>query len=215
MEDILIKAMEELNEDMVIKLVNQKLTQGEEIYDIHKKLSIGLQRVGERYQNGDYYIADLIVAGELIRSIMSMKGMVLPKKKGSTVGTIVVGTIYDDIHDVGKDIFISMLQSAGFKTIDLGVDVTSKKFLQAIKKEKPDIVGISGVLTMVGGNIKKVVNDISAAGLRQDLLIIVGGAAVNKKLFKQSGVDAFSLDAVEGVKICTEWMKAKGRIIHE
>jgi methanogenic corrinoid protein MtbC1 len=214
MENLLITAMEELNEDMVMKLVNEKLAQGEEIYNIHKQLSQGLQRVGERYENGDYFIADLIVAGELIRSIMNLKGMVLPKGKVSTVGTIVVGTIFDDIHDVGKDIFVSMLKSAGFKTIDLGVDVTSKKFIQAIKKEKPDIVGISGVLTMIGGNFKKVVNDISAAGLRQDLLIIVGGAAVNEKLFKQLTVDAFSQDAAEGVKICLEWMKAKGRMTH-
>ncbi|UWG97029.1 cobalamin-dependent protein [Dehalobacter sp. DCM] len=212
MEELLIKAVEELNEDLVIQHVNTLLAQGVDVYNIYDYLSKGLQRVGEKYKIGDYYIADLIVSGELIKKVMKLKGMSFPKKaNGSALGTVVVGTIYEDIHDVGKDVFISVLKSAGFKTVDLGVDVSSEKFIEAIKKKKPDIVGISGVLTMTGGNIKKVINNIAAAGLREDLFIIVGGASINDKLFKQLGADAYSLDAVEGAKLCVEWMKSKGQ----
>lgn len=210
MEDLLIQAVEELNEDLVIDLVNSMLAQGESAYDIYEKLSKGLQLVGEKYKKGDYYIADLIVSGDIIKKVLKLKGMAFTKKaKNSVTGTIVVGTIFEDIHDVGKDVFLSMLQAAGFKTIDLGVDVSSEKFIEAIRKKKPDIVGISGVLSMIGGNIKKVITDITAAGLRQDVFIIVGGASVNEKLFKQLGADAYSQDAAEGVNMCVEWMKSK------
>ncbi|MFZ7120278.1 MAG: cobalamin B12-binding domain-containing protein [Eubacteriaceae bacterium] len=210
MENLLVNAVADLNENIVIKIVTDLLSKGEEVSEIHNQLSRGLQLVGERYEKGEYYIADLIVAGELIKNIMKIKGMAFSKKvKGPSIGTIIVGTVFEDIHDVGKDIFISMLQSSGFRTIDLGVDVSSEKFIEAIRSENPDIVGISGVLSMIGDNIKKVIDDITAAGLRDDVFIIVGGAVSNEKLFKVLSADAFSQDAAEGVRICLEWMKSK------
>ncbi|MFZ7133632.1 MAG: cobalamin B12-binding domain-containing protein [Eubacteriales bacterium] len=210
MEDLLIKAVEDLNEELVISIVKDNLNHGEDVQHLHHRLSQGLQRIGERYERGEYYIADLIVAGELIKNVLNIKGMAFSKRlNGPAIGTIIVGTVFEDIHDVGKDIFVGMLQSAGFKTIDLGVNVSSEEFISAIKKDKPDIVGISGVLSMIGDNIKKVIEDINASGLRNDVYIIVGGATVNHKLFQILGADAYSLDAAEGVKICLEWMNLK------
>lgn len=210
MEDKLILAVEELNEKLALELVRTYLDKGQDVLAIQRKVNVGLQKVGFRYAKGEYYIADLIVAGELVKKIMNLKGMAFSiKTKGPSEGTVLVGTVFEDIHDVGKDIFVSMLQSAGFRTIDLGVDVSSERFVEAIRKEKPDILGISGVLTTIGENLVKVMDDIREAGLREGLYIIVGGSSINEELFARLGADAFSQDAVEGVAKCLEWMKDK------
>lgn len=210
MEDKLILAVEELNEELAMELVRSYLANGDDVLEIQRKVNKGLQKVGFRYARGEYYIADLIVAGELVKKIMNLKGMAFSvKTKGPSQGTVLVGTVFEDIHDVGKDIFVSMLQSSGFKTIDLGVDVSSQRFVEAIRREKPDIIGISGVLTTIGENLVEVVEEITKAGLRDGLYIIVGGASVNEQLFERLGADAYSQDAVEGVAKCLDWMKAK------
>jgi methanogenic corrinoid protein MtbC1 len=210
MKDFLIQAVEDLNEQDALKWVQQRLAAGEDVLEIQKDVHEGLRRVGHRYETGEYYIADLIVAGELVKRIMQLKGMAFSiKTKGPAVGTILVGTVFEDIHDVGKDVFISMLQSVGFRTIDLGVDVSSSRFVEAIRKEKPDILGISGVLTTIGENLMKVMDDIRQADLREGLFIIVGGSSINDRLFERLGADAFSQDALEGIKICLDWMESK------
>lgn len=212
MKDALVDAVADLDETTVLDIVKDMMDKNEDILIIQHKLVQGLDIVGQRYASGQYYIADLMVAGELIKNVMKIKGMAFSKKiKGPAIGKIVVGTVFEDIHDVGKDILVSMLRSAGFHTIDLGVDVSSKRFIEAIKTEKPDIVGISGVLSMVGDNIKDVIDDITNAGIRDNVLIIVGGAAMNDKLFETIDADAFSKDAAEGVNICVNWVKQKNR----
>ncbi|QSX09167.1 cobalamin-dependent protein [Alkalibacter rhizosphaerae] len=210
MEDLLVLAVEELNEKKALELVRSYLASGQDVLEIQNKVNMGLQKVGYRYEQGEYYIADLIVAGELVKQIMNLKGMAFSiKTKGPASGTVLVGTVFEDIHDVGKDIFVSMLQSAGFRTIDLGVDVSARRFVEAIQQEKPDILGISGVLTTIGENLVEVMEAVRQAGLRDGLYVIVGGGTVNEKLFERLEADAYSQDAVEGVKICLEWMKAK------
>lgn len=210
MEDLLIQSIEELNEKKSIELVQAELASGEDVLAIQKRINQGLQRVGRRYETGEYYIADLIVAGELVKKIMNLKGMAFSiKTKGPAAGVVLVGTVFEDIHDVGKDIFVSMLQSAGFRTIDLGVDVSAARFVEAIRMEKPDILGISGVLTTIGENFVEVMEAIKAAQLRNGLKVIVGGAGVSEKLFQRLGADAYSHDAVDGVKICLKWMEEK------
>lgn len=212
MEDLLIISIEELNESKSMELVKDYLASGEDVLAIQNRINQGLQRVGRRYETGEYYIADLIVAGELVKKIMNLKGMAFSiKTKGPAVGTVLVGTVFEDIHDVGKDIFVSMLQSAGFRTIDLGVDVSAARFVEAIRQEKPDILGISGVLTTIGENFVEVMDAIHQSGLREGLKVIVGGAGVSEKLFQRLGADAFSHDALDGVKICLQWMDEKRR----
>lgn len=212
MEDLLITSIEELNESKSMELVKDYLASGEDVLAIQNRINQGLQRVGRRYETGEYYIADLIVAGELVKKIMNLKGMAFSiKTKGPAAGTVLVGTVFEDIHDVGKDIFISMLQSAGFRTIDLGVDVSAARFVEAIRQEKPDILGISGVLTTIGENFVEVMEAIHHSSLRDGLKVIVGGAGVSEKLFQRLGADAFSHDALDGVKICLQWMDEKRR----
>ncbi|RBP66723.1 methanogenic corrinoid protein MtbC1 [Alkalibaculum bacchi] len=207
MNEKIVQAMAELNEKLLFYHIQIAFQNGEPSQNVYKCLSEGLKLVGKKYEEGEYYIADLIVAGELIKKILATEEMSLRTSGDQKfIGKVAVGTVFQDIHDVGKDIFISMLEAAGFETIDLGVDVPPERFIQCIREDKPDIIGISGVLSIIGSNIKIIIDRIKEENIREDVKIIVGGASVNDKLFEFVGADAFSIDASEGVRICKNWM---------
>ncbi|WP_461570318.1 cobalamin B12-binding domain-containing protein, partial [Thermincola ferriacetica] len=123
------------------------------------------------------------------------------------IGKIVLGTVEGDLHDIGKNIFASMAEAAGFEVYDLGIDVPAGKFVEKIKEIKPQILGMSGVLTLALDAMKNTVDALQAAGLRDDIKIIIGGNPVTEDACKQIGADAFTTNAAEGVKICQEWVK--------
>ncbi|KNZ40637.1 cobalamin B12-binding domain-containing protein [Acetobacterium bakii] len=207
METKIVSAVEAIDEKKAIALVAADIESGKDKKEIANQLNFALQQVAVRYEQGEYYIADLIMAGELVSNLFKMMGMESDQVlSGRSLGKIVVGTVFDDIHDVGKNIFISMLRSEGFQVIDLGTDVSTEIFIEMIKKEKPAILGISGILTSVVENIKEVIDEIIAQGLRDDLKIILGGALAGADYAKYVGADDFSSDAIEGVKICKKWL---------
>lgn len=207
MENRLIEAVENIDEARALNQVRSLIALGHNPKEISNALNFALQRVAKRYEKGEYYIADLIMAGELVSILLKVPGMESEKaSRQAPVGKIVVGTVFDDIHDVGKNIFVSMLHSEGMDVVDLGTDVPTDRFIKAIKKEKPQILGISGILTSVVENIKVVVDAIAAAGLRDQVKIILGGAIAGKEYAQYVGADAFSSDAIEGVHICKEWL---------
>lgn len=207
METKIISAVETIDEKRAIALVAAELKSGKDKRDIANQLNFALQRVAVRYEEGEYYIADLIMVGELISNLLRMMGMDSTElADGKRLGKIVVGTVFGDIHDVGKNIFISMLRAEGFEVIDMGTDVSTARFIEVIKKEKPAIVGISGILTSVVENIKEVIDEIDAQGLRDDLKIILGGALAGTDYAKYVGADDYSSDAIEGVNICKQWL---------
>lgn len=206
-ETKIISAVEAIDEKRAIALVSAEIESGKDKREISNQLNYALQRVAVRYEEGEYYIADLIMAGELVSNLLKMMGMDSTQlAQGKNLGKIVVGTVFDDIHDVGKNIFISMLRAEGFEVIDMGTDVSTEKFIDVIKKEKPAIVGISGILTSVVENIKEVIDEIEAQGLRDDLKIILGGALAGTDYAKYVRADGFSSDAIEGVNICKKWL---------
>jgi methylmalonyl-CoA mutase cobalamin-binding domain/chain len=207
METKIISAIEAIDEKRAMALVASEIESGQDKKIIARQLNYALQRVAVRYEEGEYYIADLIMAGELVSNILRMMGMDSTQlSEGNRLGKIVVGTVFDDIHDVGKNIFISMLRAEGFEVIDMGTDVSTERFIEVIKKEKPAILGISGILTSVVENIKEVIDEIKAQGLRDDLKIILGGALAGTDYAKYVGADGFSSDAIEGVSICKQWL---------
>jgi len=207
METKIISAVESIDEKRAIALVAADIESGKDKKEIANQLNYALQRVAIRYEQGEYYIADLIMAGELVSNLFKMMGMESDQVlSGRSAGKIVVGTVFDDIHDVGKNIFISMLRSEGFQVIDLGTDVSTEIFIDTIKKEKPAILGISGILTSVVENIKEVIDEIQEQGLRDDLKIILGGALAGADYAKYVGADDYSSDAIEGVRICKNWL---------
>ncbi|MEG0812072.1 MAG: cobalamin-dependent protein [Eubacterium sp.] len=207
MEQYLIDAVVNIDEPEAIRIVETLVSQGVDSKEISNDLNNALQRVAKRYECGEYYIADLIMAGELVTNLLKQSGMESEKNfRNTPIGKIAVGTVFDDIHDVGKNIFVSMLRSEGFDVLDLGTDVSVDRFIKMIKKEKPNILGISGILTSVVENIRVVIDAIEAEGLRNNIKIILGGALANKDYANYVGADCYSSDAIQGVKICKEWL---------
>lgn len=208
METKIIAAVEAIDEKRAKALVAAEIESGKNKKEIANQLNYALQRVAVRYEEGEYYIADLIMAGELVSNLLAMLGMDSTQlSEDKKLGKIVVGTVFDDIHDVGKNIFISMLRAEGFEVVDLGTDVPTERFIEVIKREKPDILGISGILTSVVENIKEVIDEINAQGLRDGLKIILGGALAGSDYSVYVGADGFSSDAIEGVNICKKWLE--------
>ncbi|MGE4509404.1 MAG: B12-binding domain-containing protein [Eubacteriaceae bacterium] len=207
MESKLISAVEAIDEKKALAVLRAELEAGKDKRELSNQLNFALQRVATHYEEGDYYIADLIMAGELVTNILKILGIDAGNATSmKRLGKVVVGTVFDDIHDVGKNIFISMLRAEGFEVIDLGTDVSSEKFIRVIRQEKPDILGISGILTSVVDNIKEVIDAITSEGLRDSLKIILGGALAGGDYSKYVGADAYSSDAIEGLNICKHWM---------
>lgn len=207
MESKLISAVEAIDEKKALAVLRAELEAGKDKRDLSNQLNFALQRVAARYEEGEYYIADLIMAGELVANILKILGIDAGSATAvKRLGKVVVGTVFDDIHDVGKNIFISMLRAEGFEVIDLGTDVSTEKFIRVIKQERPDILGISGILTSVVDNIKEVIDAITNEGLREPLKIILGGALAGGDYSKYVGADAYSSDAIEGLNICKHWM---------
>jgi methanogenic corrinoid protein MtbC1 len=207
MKSKIISAVVAIDEKRALTLVNAEIKLGKDKDDISDQLNYALKEVASRYESGEYYIADLIMAGDLVENILKRMGLESERiTQGKSLGKIIVGTVFGDIHDVGKNIFISMLRSEGFQVIDLGTDVSIEKFIEEIKKEKPMIVGISGVLTSVVDNVKLIIDEIVRQELRDDLKIILGGALAGKDYAHYVGADDFSSDAVEGVRKCKQWL---------
>lgn len=166
---------------------------------IREGLGKGMQIVGERYERGEYFLSELIMAGVTMR-----EGMVLiePYFKGQTSetrGKILIGTVEGDLHDIGKNIVATMLRSAEFEVHDLGVDVPPETFVKKTEEIKPDIVALSALLSVTIGKVKETIKALSDTSLRKDLKIIIGGSCLNIKIAKELGADAFGRDAWDGV----------------
>jgi len=213
MEEMLIRFVEQLDEENTIILANKALTEGmDPIYLLHL-MNEGMKRVGKLYDSKDYYIADLIMAGLIFRQVLELEKMAVffhgtyDKKTGKTV----IGTVKGDIHDIGKDIFRHMLEAYGFDVIDLGVDVSREVFVKNVEKHKPDIVALSGVLTSTVNEMKEVVNSLIEAGFRDQVKIIIGANHLTPATFSYIGADSYATDACEGAKVCREWMNRGNR----
>ncbi|MDK2942296.1 MAG: hypothetical protein PWP56_1809 [Acetobacterium sp.] len=166
----------------------------------------GMMIVGNRFEKGEYFVGDLIFAGKLLTETIEVLKTVLIGNGEKIMGTIILGTVRADLHDIGKNIFKSMAEGAGFKVIDLGIDVAPCIFVEKSKEYKPSIVGLSGVLTMAIDSMKETVDALKVAGI--DAKIIIGGNPVTKEVSKFVGADGYTTNAAEGVKICQDWMLA-------
>lgn len=176
---------------------------------IMKGLSKGMDIVGEKYSRNEYFLAELIMAGETMKEAMSVLKPYMEKEDVPKIGTVVLGTVLGDLHDIGKNILATLLTAAGFNVIDLGVDVPPEKFIEAVKENKADILAMSALLTTTMVNMKAVIDALVKEGLRNKVKVIVGGAPLTDEFARQIGADACGKDAVEGVNICRKWMEEK------
>lgn len=167
----------------------------------------GMRIVGQKYENKEYFLPELIMARETMREGMKVLEPYLKAGDIKTAGMVVIGTVKGDLHDIGKNVVISLLNAAGFDVIDLGVDVPSKDFVKAVENKKSDIVGMSALLSVTMVEMENVIKALREANLRDKVKIIVGGAPVTQEYAEMIGADAAARDALEGVNICKSWVK--------
>ncbi|HHY42440.1 MAG TPA: cobalamin-binding protein [Thermoanaerobacterales bacterium] len=211
MEELIIKAVEDLDEDKVIKLANEALNDGMEPFYLLDLIKEGMNRVGKLYENKQYFIADLIMAGLIFKEVLKLDKMIAQfhNNNAKKIGKLLVGTVKGDLHDIGKDIFRGMMEANSFDVIDLGVDVPVESFVQGVVKYDPDIIGLSGVLNFTIETMKNTVDALRKAGLKDNRLVILGGNHLTKEACEYIGADFFTNDASIGVKYCKQWIKEK------
>ncbi|MEM3457695.1 cobalamin B12-binding domain-containing protein [Thermofilum sp.] len=175
--------------------------------DVYRLVEEGLRRgmveVGARFERGEYFLPELVEAGELFNSLMER--YVLPRLSthaGGRRGLVVIGTVRGDIHDIGKNLVALMLRVNGFEVVDLGVDVSPERFVEAVKKYRPDILGMSALLSTTMLEMRNVIDALKSAGLRDKVKVIVGGAPVTEEFAREIGADAYGRDAVDAVEKC-------------
>jgi methanogenic corrinoid protein MtbC1 len=204
---VLTQALGDLEEDQVMDLLKEFAATNPseaEALEAVAACQAGMAIVGDLFENGEYFVGDLIFAGELLTEAINVLKPALGGGASVVVGTILLGTVHGDLHDIGKNIFRSMSEAAGFEVIDLGIDVDVDTFVAKAQEIKPQIIGMSGVLTLAIDSMKDTTEALKAAGV--DAKIIIGGNPVTKEACAFVGADAFTTNAAEGVKICQDWM---------
>lgn len=206
----LAKAIADLEEDEALRLAREKLERGEEPHSILKESRSGMEIVGERFSDGTYFLPELIFSAEILREITEIiKPKLKEGRQTERLGKVIIGTVAGDIHDIGKDIVVFMLDASGFEVYDLGVDVPPGKFIEKIKETNAPVVGLSGFLTLAFDTMKETVDAIKAAGLRDKVHIMIGGGQVDDKIRKYSGADAYGRDAMAAVSLARTWLGGK------
>jgi dimethylamine corrinoid protein len=198
-------AVAALDYTSTLRFVNEALGRGETAVDIVRATQVGLQLVGERYERQDIFLSGLIMAGEIFRGVMEIvqsdweSGL-----QGGASGRVLLGTVAGDIHDLGKNMAALTFRAFGFAVEDLGVDVPPQDFLEAARRARPDIIGLSGLLTLAFNSMRETVALIrdKSAELGGIPLIVIGGATIDEHVARYVGADYWTNDAMEGVRLC-------------
>ncbi|MEM3407871.1 MAG: cobalamin-dependent protein [Candidatus Aenigmatarchaeota archaeon] len=198
-----------LEYENVKKLINSALEKDIKPLEILEALRKGLEKVGEKFEKQEYFLSELIMAGEIMKDLLNTLKPYLFSGITKVKGKIVLGTILGDLHDIGKDIIKTLLISSGFEVYDLGIDVPPEQFVKKAEEVHADIIGISALLSTTVPITAEVVKYLEEANLRKKVKVIIGGAAVRKEHIKKYGVDAAVNDAIEGLNIIKTWMGIK------
>jgi len=206
----LVKTLADLKEKEALKIVEDRLSAGEDPVKILDDARRALEVVGKRFSDCEYFIPDLVYSGEILKQITDMvKPKLTQAAAAKRLGKVVVGTVAGDIHDIGKDIVVFMLDVNGFEVLDLGIDVPAQKFVDKIKESGAPIVGLSGFLTLAYDSMKQTVEAIESAGLRDKVKVMIGGGQISDEIRKYTGADAYGKDAMAGVSLAKKWAGAK------
>jgi len=203
----LVDAISDMQEEQAIKLVKEMLEAGTDPQVILDAAREAMAIVGNRYERKEYFLPELIIAGDLLKEIgILVKPRLKAKGTGKSLGKVLLGTVAGDIHDIGKDVVGFMLDVNNFEVRDVGVDVPSDVFVKNIREFQPDIVGMSGFLTQAFDQMKHTVEAIEKAGLRGKVKIMIGGAIMDASVAQYVGADAYGADATAAVKLATSWI---------
>ena len=205
----LIEAMADLNEDLVIATVRQMAAEGHSFEEIQQCLNTGISAVGTRFERGDYFIADLIVSGMIYRSALNEREPLRSGGAPRPLGKVVIGVVAGDIHDIGKDIIVSLLRAERFDVVDLGIDVKPERFVHAVRNYHPDVVLLSGVLTTAQEAMVQTIQALKDAGLRDQVKVLIGGLCTSEYLMHHVWADGWAYDSNRTVRFCKEVVDAK------
>ena len=206
----LINAIADMKEEEALKIARDMVESGADPLAILGAAREAMDLIGQRYQKGTYFLPELMLAGEVMGQITELVKPELEKMPAPEhLGKVVIGTVKGDIHDIGKNIVCFMLDANGFEVLDLGVDVSPDKFVQAIRDSQPQVVGLSGFLTLAYDAMKDTIEAIQSAGLRDGLKIMIGGGQITEEIREYAGADAYGNDAMAGVTLARGWVGAK------
>ncbi len=206
-DEVITKQLLEFEIDGIKDSVRKALDEGVRPLELVNILGDAMKEVGDKYESGEFFFSELIMAGETMKEAMEVLKPALTADDVQTKGKVVIGTVKGDLHDIGKDLVVSLLVAAGIDVVDLGVDVTKDKFVEGVKNENAEVVGLSALLSTTITYAKEVVDALKEAGVRDDVKVIVGGAAATDELAKEMGADACAADAVLGVRTIEGWLE--------
>jgi 5-methyltetrahydrofolate--homocysteine methyltransferase len=208
MTELLVQALVEMKEAEALQRAKQLLADGSDPLRILESCSMAMEIVGQRFEKGVYFLPHLMMAGEMLKQISSMiTPLIQDQKSDAKGGRVLIGTVEGDIHDIGKNIVIFLLEANGFDVRDIGINQKPVKFVEAIQNFQPQVVGMSGLLTLAFDSMKKTVQAIEEAGLRKAVRIVIGGGVVTEKIKDYTGADAYAPDAMAGVRLCKQWIR--------
>lgn len=204
----LVKAIADLEENEALKMTKKRLERGEDPHLILEESRNGMEIIGKRFSDGTYFLPELIFSAQIFKEITEIvKPMLRKDVQPKRLGKIIIGTVAGDIHDIGKDIVVFMLDVNGFEVYDLGVDVPPKKFVEKIREANTPVIGLSGFLTLAFDSMKETVEAIKAAGLRDKVKIMIGGGQIDEEIKKYTGADAYGRDAMAAVSLAKAWLR--------
>ena len=207
MSEELIDAIADRREKEAVDLVKRMVDRGEDPMKILGACKDAMDTVGKRFEKGEFFLPELILAGEMVRQISEiLKPKLTGEFQTKRLGKVIIGTVKGDIHDIGKDVVVFMLDVNGFEVLDLGIDVPPQKFVEAIKDFQPAVIGLSGFLTLAFDAMKETVEAVAKAGLRDKVKIMIGGGQIDDEVRKYAGADAYGIDAMEAVSLTKGWI---------
>ena len=209
-EKNLVAWLSDMNEDDAFALAKKMLLEeGANPIRVLELCREAMDIVGKRFEKGEYFLPELVLAGEMLENIGAIAKPLIkqaPGEEPKKLAKVLIGTVHGDLHDIGKNIVTFMLDINGFEVKDIGIDVPVKDFIDAINEFRPDVVGLSGFLTLAFDSMKETIEAIQDAGLRDKLKIMIGGGQVDEAVRNYTGADAFGTNAIDAVSLCKSWM---------
>jgi trimethylamine corrinoid protein len=203
----LVRLLSDLKEPEALAFVEKALAEGVDPMDLLGQAREAMNIVGQRFASSEYFIPDLVYSGVILKSIVEMLEPHIKKgQEAERLGKVIIGTVAGDIHDIGKDLVVFMLDVNGFEVLDLGIDVPIEKFVDTIKDTGAPVVGLSGFLTLSFQSMKDTVEGIKDAGLRDTVKIMIGGGQIDEQVRGFTGADAYGKDAMAAVQLAKGWI---------
>ncbi len=209
-EKQLVEWLADMNEDDAFALAKRMLLEeGANPMRVLELCRAAMDIVGKRFEEGEYFLPELVLAGEMLENISAIAKPLIksaPGQEPKKLGKVLIGTVHGDLHDIGKNIVTFMLDINNFEVKDIGVDVSVEKFIEEINAFRPDVVGLSGFLTLAFDSMKETIATFEQNGMRDKFKIMIGGGQIDETVRAYTGADAFGVNAVEAVALCRNWL---------